>query len=101
MANQKEAPYLCHVFVCVNDRDGKRRSCADQQSPKIRETLKAQVNKRGWGKYVRVSQSGCMGLCSDGPNVILYPQKSWFSEVSISDIPSIVSKLEEIISKNT
>ena len=101
MANQKESPYLCHVFVCTNDRAGIRKSCADQESPKIRDELKTQVSKRGWDHYVRVSQSGCMGLCSDGPNAILYPQKIWYSEVSIGDIPRILSKLEEIISEYT
>lgn len=99
MANQKESPYLCHVFVCTNDRGGEGRSCADQNSPLIRTTLKQEVSNRGWGKHVRVSQCGCMGLCANGPNVIIYPQKIWFSEVSIDDIGQIVSKLEELLEK--
>jgi len=101
MANQKESPYVCHVFVCTNDRAGERKSCADQNSPLIRTTLKQEVSNRGWKKHVRVSQCGCMGLCATGPNVMLYPQKIWFSEVSIDDIGKILSKVEEILNKNT
>jgi len=100
MANQKESPYVCHIFVCTNDRKGERKSCADQNSPLIRTTLKQEVSTRGWEKHVRVSQSGCMGLCATGPNVMLYPQKIWFSEVSIDDIGKILSKVEEILNKN-
>jgi (2Fe-2S) ferredoxin len=41
-----------------------------------------------------------MGLCATGPNVMLYPQKIWFSEVSTDDIGKILSKVEEILNKN-
>jgi len=97
MAKQKESPYICHVFVCTNDRKGERKSCADQNSPLISKTLKEEVGNRGWKKQVRVSQSGCMGLCAKGPNVMIYPQKIWFSEVSIDDVGQIVSQIEAIL----
>ena len=97
MAKQKESPYICHVFVCTNDRKGERKSCADQNSPLISKTLKEEVGNRGWKKQVRVSQSGCMGLCGKGPNVMIYPQKIWFSEVSIDDVGQIVSQIEAIL----
>ena len=100
MANQKESPYVCHIFVCTNDRAGERKSCADQNSPLIRTTLKQEVSNRDWENHVRVSQCGCMGLCATGPNVMLYPQKIWFSEVSTDDIGKILSKVEEILNKN-
>ena len=85
MVTPKEAPYVCHVFVCTNDRGGERKSCADNDSLLIRTTLKKAVNTRGWDNQVRVSQCGCMGLCGQGPNVLLYPQKVWFSGVSADD----------------
>ena len=101
MANQKESPYVCHVFVCTNDRGGERKSCADQNSPQIRTSLKQEFNNRDWTGKVRVSQSGCMGLCANGSNIMIYPQKIWFSEVSTDDIGQIVSKVEEILNEST
>lgn len=100
MASQQESPYLCHIFVCTNDREGKRKSCADGKSPLVRKALKEEVADRGWKKYVRVSQSGCLGLCAKGPNVILYPQKVWFSEVSQDDVGEILLKVGEILQAN-
>ncbi|MBT4511913.1 MAG: (2Fe-2S) ferredoxin domain-containing protein [Chloroflexi bacterium] len=94
---QKESPYICHVFVCTNDRHGEKRSCADGNSPAILDALKKEVSNRGWKKEVRVSQSGCFGLCGRGPNVIIYPQKIWFSEVSTNDVTGIVQKVQDVL----
>jgi (2Fe-2S) ferredoxin len=100
MVTHNEVPYLCHVFVCTNDRGGEGRSCADHNSPLIRTILKEAVNTRGWNKHVRVSQCGCMGLCGQGPNVILYPQKMWFSEVSADGTELIIAQIAAILTKN-
>jgi len=99
MPERKESPFKCHVFVCTNDRKGKRKSCADNNSAQIRNVLKEEVSNRGWKPQVRVSQCGCMGLCGAGPNVILYPQKIWFSEVSENDVSEVIEAIEGILNK--
>jgi (2Fe-2S) ferredoxin len=99
MAHEKESPYVCHVFVCTNDRGGKRKSCADNNSPLIRATLKEEAGNIGWKGRVRVSKCGCMGFCAEGPNVMIYPQGVWFSEVSPGDVGKIVSRVEEILNQ--
>jgi (2Fe-2S) ferredoxin len=97
LAELKESPYVSHIFVCTNDRGGKRKSCADNNSPAVRKALKEAVADRGWKGRVRVSQSGCMGLCAKGPNVMIYPQKIWFSDVSTDDVDLIISKTESFL----
>jgi (2Fe-2S) ferredoxin len=98
MAKQKESPFKCHIFVCTNDRKGKKRSCADFDSHRIRKELKEEISDRGWKGRVRVSQSGCLGFCAEGPNVMIYPQKVWFSEVSADDVSLIISGVEKNLS---
>lgn len=100
MAVQKESPYVCHVFVCTNDRGGERKSCADNNSSHVKKRLKEEVKNRGWDQQVRISQSGCMGLCGLGSNVMLYPQKIWFSEVFEDDLEKIISSIETILNEN-
>ena len=95
--NQGDVPYLCHILVCVNDRHGERQSCSDGMSPEIRDHLKEQVEKRGWKPRVRVSQTGCLGLCAKGPNVMLYPQNIWFSGVTLADADTILDKVAEFV----
>ena len=97
MAEIQKSPYVCHVFVCTNDRGGERKSCADSDSPAVRKALKGEISSRGWKGRVRVSSSGCMGLCAKGANVILYPQGIWFSNVVPNDVGLIVSKIEKIM----
>ena len=98
MPNQDESPYAAHVFVCTNDRGGKRKSCADNNSLLVKAKLKEAVADQGWKGKVRISTSGCMGLCAKGSNVMIYPQKVWFSEVFPEDVDEIVSAIEGHIS---
>ncbi len=93
----KESPFNCHVFVCTNDRKGIRKSCGDGENVSVRAALKAEFGQRGWTGLVRVSQSGCLGLCEDGPNVLIYPQKIWFSGVRSDDIVEIIGAVERIL----
>jgi (2Fe-2S) ferredoxin len=85
------------VFVCTNDRGGERKSCADNNSQIVKSKLKEAVNEKGWKGKVRISTSGCMGLCARGSNVIIYPQKIWFSEVLPDEVDEIISTIERII----
>jgi (2Fe-2S) ferredoxin len=91
-------PYACHVLVCVNDRKGARKSCADVVGTGLKDALKAGVAARGWKGRVRVSHSGCMGLCARGPNVVLYPQGIWFSGVGPDQIETILDEVGRQVS---
>ena len=97
-AKTKRITLVSHVFVCTNDRGGERRSCADNNSQLIKSKLKDAVNEKGWKGKIRISTSGCMGLCAKGSNVMIYPQKVWFSEVFPDDLDEIVSTLERVMS---
>lgn len=97
MSNKNESPYIAHVFVCTNDRGGERKSCADNNSQIVKSKLKEAVNEKGWKGKVRISTSGCMGLCARGSNVMIYPQKIWFSEVLPDEVDEIISTIEHIM----
>jgi len=90
-------PFACHVFVCVNDRRGSRKSCADGDNLALKDALKQAVNDAGLRGRVRVSHSGCLGLCEDGPNVLIYPQGLWLSGVTAADLDAIVARIRTIV----
>ena len=94
---KEKTPYMAHVFVCVNDRHGERPSCADHKSELLKKELKEFVNNSGWKGKVRISTSGCLGLCGSGPNVVIYPQKILFSDVTGNDLEEIKQCIETII----
>ncbi len=94
---QHITPYKCHLFVCTNSRGGERKSCGDERAADLKATIKAEIKKRGWKGIVRVSETGCLGVCNTGPNIMIYPQKIWFSAVSADDLPEIFQIVEEIV----
>ncbi len=96
----KEAPFKCQVFVCVNDRQGARKSCADGKSAEIKAKLKEAVLARGLPKTeVRVSNSLCQGQCEQGPNVMIYPQNKWFSKVTLDQVEEIADAVAALVKR--
>jgi (2Fe-2S) ferredoxin len=87
---QHASPYQCHLFVCIKSRGGKGKSCGDSAGSELKAVLKSEIKKRGWKSVARVCESSCLGVCDAGPNIMIYPQKIWLSEVTPDDVPEIL-----------
>jgi len=79
---------------------GERKSCGDEEGVELRAVLKAEVGSRGWKRWVRVTQSGCLGRCADGPNVMIYPQGIWFSKTTLDDVDVILDAVQDILKQS-
>ena len=91
-------PYEKIIFVCTNRREaGERICCANGGGCELRDTLKAMVKARQLRSKVRVSASGCMDKCEDGPNVMIFPDNVWLSGVRESDATAIVDAVAQSI----
>ncbi len=84
------SPYLKHLFVCVNKRDPGVTCCSHGGGEAIREKLKAYVKANGLKGKVRVSASGCMDLCAQGPNVMVEPDHRWYRHVTLENIDQLI-----------
>ena len=93
----RNTPYQCHLFICVKSRDGERKSCGDGEGAALKDLLKNEISERGWKGRVRVSDSGCLGVCGTGPNIMIYPQGIWLSKVKPSDVPDILKTVEQLL----
>ena len=80
--------FLKYLFVCENSRAD--ASCCMPVGEKLRELLKSEVKTRGLAAKIRVSRSGCLDVCSEGPNVLLMPDNRWYSRVTPEDVGSIL-----------
>lgn len=87
-------PYRRMIFVCTNVRQDGRVACANpgRSGAEICERLKDTVKARGLKRKVRVTRSGCMDLCSQGPNVAVFPDNVWHAGVGVEDLPGIIEK---------
>lgn len=79
-----------YIFVCENERE--TGACCNPAGTRLRELLKDAVKSRGLGSKIRVSRSGCLDVCADGPNVLLAPDHVWFKRVGESDVAAIVER---------
>ena len=80
-----------HVFVCINSREGGRKSCGNA-GLEIRSKLVSSVATSSSKINVRVNKSGCLGMCKLGPALVIYPEKIWYKNVKLSDCEEILEK---------
>ena len=73
-----------HILVCHGT------GCTSSKSPKIIENFRKILEEKGI-KNVRVIQTGCFGLCSKGPIVIIRPEDTFYSLVKPEDCEEIIN----------
>ncbi len=78
--------YKYQVLVCGGT------GCTSSGSKKILETLEGEIKKQGIEKDVKIVRTGCFGLCSLGPIMIVYPEGSFYARVTVDEIPKIVEQ---------
>lgn len=83
-----------HVFVCTNERaaDHPRGCCKAKGGVEVRDTLKAELTKRGLGKIIRANNAGCLDQCERGVSVVVYPEQVWYGGVTPADVPEIIDR---------
>jgi (2Fe-2S) ferredoxin len=84
--------YQQHLFFCTNLRTNGKQCCEQANASHYREYAKQRIrdlNLSGAGG-VRVNQSGCLGRCSEGPSLVIYPDGVWYTYQSEADIDEIL-----------
>ena len=64
--------------------------CTSSGSKKVIAALEEALKENGI-EDVLVVRTGCFGLCSLGPIMIVYPEGSFYSQVTPAEVPEIVS----------
>ena len=78
--------YRSHVLVCGGT------GCTSSGSAKVIESLEKELAEQGLSEEIKVIRTGCFGLCSMGPIMIVYPDGSFYSGVQTDDIHEIVTE---------
>lgn len=81
-----------HVFVCTSSRiNGQQKGyCHQKDGVGIVQAFIEAVEENDLTERVMITNTGCFGICSDGPIVVVYPENIWYKEVSIDDVAEIV-----------
>ena len=51
-----------------------------------------EIENKGLSSVVRVTPSGCLGPCSEGCSVVVYPDEVWYGKVRVVDVVEIVEQ---------
>ena len=75
-----------HVLCCGGT------GCTSSGSPRIQDAFRTELEKAGLAEEISVVQTGCFGLCALGPVVIVYPDGTFYSNVTVDDVAEIVNE---------
>ena len=75
-----------HVLICGGT------GCTSSHSIEIMKAMEEEIKLAGLTEEVQVVQTGCFGLCALGPIMVVYPDGTFYSHVSVEDVKEIVSE---------
>jgi (2Fe-2S) ferredoxin len=80
-----------HVFVCVQNRPlgHPRPSCGQKNCAEVAEEFFWHLQERQLFDKVQITTTGCLGPCSEGPSVLVYPEGVMYGRVRKADVSEI------------
>jgi len=83
-----------HIFVCSSSRiNGQQKGfCHSKDSVSLVESFMEEIDDRGLGGEIFVTNTGCLGICEKGPIVIVYPDNVWYGSVTADDVEEIMDE---------
>lgn len=84
--------YQKHWFICINERSSGKASCGNAGNKELCDYLKRKVKDLGLSSpgFWRISSTGCMGRCEEGPLLVVYPEGRWYRCPNKAAIDAIV-----------
>ncbi len=92
MSSLKSRFYNTHIFICTNVKEtGKccgKEPIAKELLSKLKKDVK-DLGLNGEGK-IRISSSGCLGRCNEGPVAVSYPEGKWYNLYEDNDVKELM-----------
>lgn len=80
-----------HVFVCTQSRPAghPRGSCGERGCREVWDAFVNELDKRALFDRIAVTNTGCLGPCTTGANVLVYPEGIMYGRVTAADVSEI------------
>ncbi len=78
--------YRANLLMCAGT------GCVASGTPKVRDALKAELEKRGLSEEIKIVLTGCNGFCAEGPVMLVYPEEIFYQKLTVEDIPKLVEE---------
>ena len=83
-----------HIFVCTSSRaNGQQKGyCHSKGGVELVMKFMEEIEERDLGGEVFVNNTGCFGICEQGPIVVVYPGGTWYKGVTAQDVETIMEE---------
>ncbi|MBT9176588.1 MAG: NADP-reducing hydrogenase subunit HndC [Firmicutes bacterium] len=78
--------YRAHVLICSGS------NCAIKGCRSVKQACEQEIIRHGLQGEVQVVDTGCLGLCDQGPALVVYPEGVMYGRLTPSDVLEIVSE---------
>jgi (2Fe-2S) ferredoxin len=80
-----------HVFVCTQSRPPghPRGSCGEKGCRELWEAFMDEMEQRQLFDKIAITNTGCLGPCPTGANVLIYPEGIMYGKVTAADVAEI------------
>ena len=82
-----------HVFICTSSRmTGQQKGfCHTKGAVDLVNAFMEAIEEADL-EGIFVSNTGCFGLCVEGPVVVVYPDNVWYGSVTPDDVEAIMDE---------
>lgn len=86
--------YQKHVFVCCNEKEKGKTFCGEAQGMEVIAQMRSLLLAKGINPKsdIRVQKSGCLGVCKHGPALVVYPEGTFYGNVSTDRLEDMVQQ---------
>jgi (2Fe-2S) ferredoxin len=87
-----------HIFICANQKAEGKACCGQERGMELVQKFNEVITEKGLKGKVRAQRSGCLDACKFGPALVVYPEGTYYGNVTTEDVTKIVE--EHIVGGN-
>lgn len=84
--------YEKHIFICTNQKAEGKSCCGEQRGMELVEKFREVLSEKGLKGKIRAQRSGCLDACKHGPALVIYPEGTYYKQVTPSDVERIIDE---------
>jgi (2Fe-2S) ferredoxin len=81
-----------HIFICANQKAEGKACCGEARGLELITLFKEKLREKGLQGKIRAQKSGCLDACSKGPSLVIYPEGTYYGNVTPDDVDRIISE---------
>lgn len=74
-----------HVFVCTSGKTCPTKANVEE----FASSMKNQITEKGLKHKIRINKSGCLGWCTSGAVMVVYPEAVWYTDLDQEKVTKI------------